>query len=264
MPWALGPPSWADKIVGLFLCYGTFIMGKISVFVDESGDYGKLGRELINSNVSYQDNFYIVSFVFHEQTEDIFKSLANINHLYSDYEVMTNDVKQYIHFGPLIRRENNFYKQFSPETIRKIIISFSRFLQYTNIYCYVIVLDKREVHSQKEFEQYFIDKLNIMFINNRNIFRRNQTAIEYYDSGQAWVKHIIAKGIEPHFVQNDRRMHVNPANYRLFQACDFLCTIKLIEIKRKAEIYSGIEKTIFNDKKVFKRILNIIKDKSLY
>ena len=163
----------------------------------------------------------------------------------------------------MIRRKNGFYKQFPTDIIRKIFFEFSRFLKYSNIRCFLIVLDKRTVQNQKEFEEYFINELKRFFVKNRNYFKDSQTAIEYYDSGQKWVKHIIEKGVEPYFLSNDKRMHINPANYRLFQMCDFLCTIKLIELKRKVEKYSGIEKAVFNDKKAFKRILNIIKEKTL-
>lgn len=237
-------------------------MGIISVFTDESGDLGALGKFFDIATAQFQDRYYIISFVFHEQSKSINDSLIKLNHYYSMFEDSV-DNKKYIHFGPLIRREDNFYKTFTIEDVRKIFFAFAGFIKNSDIRCYTIVLDKRNVNSENEFKNYFINEINNMFIRNYHFFNRNNTAIEYYDSGQKIVKKIIEESVIKQFGNNDMRMNINPRQYRLFQACDFLCTIKLIELKRKAGKYSGIEKLVFNDKKSFRRILDIIKDKSL-
>lgn len=79
---------------------------KLSVFIDESGDLGGYNEVT---------EFYVISFVFHDQNNDISGQI----------EKLTNSMKQYsnepfaIHTEPLIRREE-MYEEMLPEDRRNI------------------------------------------------------------------------------------------------------------------------------------------------
>ena len=70
-------------------------MSELSVFIDESGDFGdsKDGRD-----------YYLVTFVFHDQKDNISE---NIKRLDESIKYMNLDV-EYIHTGPIIRKEGIF------------------------------------------------------------------------------------------------------------------------------------------------------------
>jgi len=68
---------------------------ELSVFIDESGDFG-----LYESHLP----FYLVTLLFHDQSVDISE---NINHL--NDKVRQAGLPNYtVHAGPLIRRENEY------------------------------------------------------------------------------------------------------------------------------------------------------------
>lgn len=66
-------------------------MSELSIFVDESGDFGK-----VENNSPY----YLVSLVFHNQTDDIYQPITALENALSYVETE----QKYIHTGPLIRR----------------------------------------------------------------------------------------------------------------------------------------------------------------
>lgn len=81
---------------------------KLSVFIDESGDLGEYNEVT---------DFYVISFVFHDQNNDISGQI----------EKLTNSMKQYsdepfaIHTEPLIRREE-MYQSYKITRKRRIDI----------------------------------------------------------------------------------------------------------------------------------------------
>ena len=75
-------------------------MRELSIFVDESGDFGPY---------KLHSPFYIVTLVFHEQSTDI---STNINHL-NDKIRWCGLPETPVHTGPLIRKENE-YSNLSP------------------------------------------------------------------------------------------------------------------------------------------------------
>lgn len=68
-------------------------MRELSVFCDESGDFGRLTAHA---------PFYLVSLVFHEQMDSIYENVASFERAVSGHE-MGSLVP--VHTAPLIRRE---------------------------------------------------------------------------------------------------------------------------------------------------------------
>ena len=81
-------------------------MKVLSIFVDESGDFGPY---------SSHSPYYIVSMVFHNQANDISGNVAKLNE-----ELNNLGLKEHVvHTEPLIRREEN-YRNMSPNERRAI------------------------------------------------------------------------------------------------------------------------------------------------
>ena len=70
-------------------------MGKLSIFIDESGDFGEIKE---------RPAYYLVTFVFHDQNKNIDKQVQKLE---GSMRTAGFDV-EYIHAGPVIRREEVF------------------------------------------------------------------------------------------------------------------------------------------------------------
>ena len=80
-------------------------MNELSIFVDESGDFGVY---------DYRSPYYIISLVFHAQNNDI---QSDLNRLESELNYLGLP-EHCVHAGPIIRSENE-YKELSLEDRRK-------------------------------------------------------------------------------------------------------------------------------------------------
>ena len=78
---------------------------ELSVFVDESGDFGEY---------DYHAPYYIISLVFHNQSHDIQFDLSHFN----DELAYLNLSNHCVHAGPIIRSEEE-YKGMSLDERRK-------------------------------------------------------------------------------------------------------------------------------------------------
>jgi hypothetical protein len=68
-------------------------MKELSIFVDESGDFGEY---------DYHSPYYIITMVFHNQENDIAHHIHKFN---TELELLGFDPHHCVHNGPIIRRE---------------------------------------------------------------------------------------------------------------------------------------------------------------
>ena len=102
MGWSEDPgPSTAGQALAFF------IMKELSVFVNESGDFGQY---------DYHSPYYILSFDFHDQEADITSALDILNQKLYSLGLGTAA----IHTGPVIRQEE-IYNAIDLDTRRKIM-----------------------------------------------------------------------------------------------------------------------------------------------
>ena len=109
-------------------------MSELSVFIDESGDFGEY---------SIQPAYYLVTFVFHDQRQDI---TTNIQHL---EESVSNSGFQldYIHTGPVIRREEVF-DSYTIDERRKLIYKMLNFVVASPISHLTVCIDRRQAQDK--------------------------------------------------------------------------------------------------------------------
>lgn len=112
-------------------------MKELSVFVDESEDFGEYEKHA---------PYYIVTMVFHDQDTDIATNISTLNNALKQIEYGDG---QAIHTGPLIRRERP-YQFFYPNERRAISSLPSTKMQQSVLQCTLNNLERsgtREDHS---------------------------------------------------------------------------------------------------------------------
>ena len=105
-------------------------MKEISIFIDESGDFGKLNP---------RSPYYIVTMVFHNQTNDISACLDSLEQelTYLGYP------HHCLHAGPIVRMEN----EFEHEDIvirRKLLMKLMGFIRKIKIKHKSFFIDRRD------------------------------------------------------------------------------------------------------------------------
>ena len=89
-------------------------MKDLSVFVDESGDFGPY---------DYHTPYYIVTLVFHDQDMDVTDAIRHFERSLTEMDLPAQHI---VHAGPLIRREE-LYLNMSVDERKKISIEHLTF-----------------------------------------------------------------------------------------------------------------------------------------
>lgn len=228
-------------------------MKRLNIFVDESGSITPLGKE-IDKKVFFSDKYYIVSLIFaYDNDEHIQNTISRMKKLKDILKTV-----EPIHYGPLIRRDNDYYKQFTKEEVWKAFVETSYIISSSPIRYMTIVLDKSKISSVKEFEDYFINNFENAYYGS-SFFKEINDIKVYYDGGQACVVKFIKQGLYKCFPKyEDVLFNKKPNDYVLLQLADFICTIKLIDMKRNNNCSLNCEKRVFDNPKKYKKY---IKDK---
>ena len=97
-------------------------MGKLSIFIDESGDFGEIKE---------RPAYYLVTFVFHDQNKNIDKQVLKLE---ESVKAAGFDV-EHIHTGPVIRREEIF-AGYSIDERRKLLYKMLNFVNACVLFDY--------------------------------------------------------------------------------------------------------------------------------
>ena len=205
-------------------------MKELSVFIDESGDFGAY---------KYYSPFYIVTLVFHDQSEDITK---NINHL--DSKIRDYGMPDYtIHTGPLIRREDEFFSLSILER-KRIFNAIYNFARTSKIKYHSIIVEKKQCVEDIDLVIKITKQLSAFLNEQVELLMGYDRVVCYYDYGQRELTHILVTAFNT-VLNNVEFKKVAPANYKLFQAADLLCTMELLLIKVDRKKLSKSELTFF-------------------
>jgi hypothetical protein len=222
-------------------------MRELSVFVDESGDFGLY---------DYHSRFYIVSLVFHNQSMDISE---NIRHLDAKLQ-QTGFVDYTVHTGPLIRRENEYEHLYLIERKRifNIIYNFAR---TTSVTYHTLVVDKKCLVENIDLNFRLAKQLSIFLNEHLETFTNYDRIVVYYDYGQRELTSILVSVFST-VLSNVEFKKILPANYKLLQAADMFCTMELLSLKAEEKLLSKSELNFFTSaKKLRKAYLNALQKK---
>ena len=224
-------------------------MKELSIFIDESGDFGEY---------DYRCPYYIISMIMHDQSYDISADLEKLERELN-YIGYPNHC---VHAGPIIRQEQE-YRFESLEVRQKIMKKMMSFLRKIDIKCKTVYIEKKHISDEVEAAGKLAKQLSLFLRNNMAHFSSYDTVKVYYDNGQIELNNILSSVFNI-FLDNVEFRKVIPSDYRLFQIADLVCTLQLLELKCKNHLLSNSEKRFFeNDRTLKKNYIKPLKQKML-
>ena len=209
----------------------------LSVFIDESGDFGEFEKHA---------PYYIVSMVLHDQRVDINNNIQEF-----DRHLQELNIKEHsVHVGPLIRRESNEYKYLKIEERKKIFNALFHFARKVDFKYFYVIVPKHECKDIIELHSKVSRLISDKIKDNLSFFEDFNKKIIYYDNGQVELTKIITSVFNTLFVDVEFRK-VMPIDYKLFQVADLICTLMLL--KEKGGCFTKSEIQFFKSEREFKK-----------
>ena len=222
-------------------------MNELSIFIDESGDFGEY---------DYRSPYYLISMVFHDQEKDISNDLISLDERFR-YMGLENFC---VHAGPIIRMENE-HKYNDIETRKKILKMMMAFIRHLDIKAHTVFIEKKHIGDEVEAVGKLSKELSRFVRDNLEFFYSFDVIKVYYDNGQVQVSKIISSVFNS-LLDNVEFRKVMPADYRLFQVADVICTVKYLELKMKDKNLSKQELTFFsNERTLTKNYIKPVREK---
>ena len=221
----------------------------LSVFIDESGDFGEYDTKT---------PYYIVTMVMHNQDVDI---NSRINELTEHIFQLGYD-DHAIHTGPLIRRES-IYINDEIEKRRALFNSLFHFTRKLDINYICAIIKKSECADNIQLTMKISKEISNALKRNEAFYREYKRIIIYYDNGQVELTKIITSVFSTLFSDVEFR-RVQPVEYKLFQVADLICTLELVLKKAQNNSFSNSEILFFGSTREFnKNIYKYIEKKKL-
>lgn len=218
-------------------------MKELSIFVDESGDFGEY---------STHSPYYVIALVLHDQGINLSNAIKVL-----DSELEKLNVQDFcIHTEPLIRKEES-YRNMDASERRTILTKLFYFATKIDIKFMTFVYEKKSFKEslQKDslkLESKIVKDMNLFIQCNKDYFERYNKVILYYDNGQKNITRILNTVLATNFNEYDIRK-VLPKDYKLFQVADLICTLELIKNKIEINNLSKSETLIFHSKKELRK-----------
>lgn len=205
-------------------------MKELSVFIDESGDFGE---------ITERPAYYLVTLLFHDQKNDI---TSNVKRLEDSTKNSGFDF-EYIHTGPVIRREEVF-SGLSIDERRKLLFKMLNFIISSPITYEVAVVNRKEAPDKISLSGRLGREISNVIEKHKAFFDSFDKIIVYYDNGQIELGAILNTVFSIHFSNVEFRK-AEPQKYRLLQAADFICSMELLRIKKNENRLSKSEQQFF-------------------
>ena len=205
-------------------------MKELSVFINESGDFGE---------ITEQPAYYLVTLLFHAQKNEI---ASNVKKLEDSTKNSGFDF-EYIHTGPVIRREDVF-SRLSIDERRKLLFKMLNFIVGSPITYEMAVVNRKEAPDKISLSGRLGREISNVIVKHKAFFDGFHKIIVYYDNGQIELGAILNTVFSIHFSNVEFRK-AEPQKYRLLQAADFICSMELLKIKKSENRLSKSEKQFF-------------------
>ena len=214
-------------------------MSHLSIFVDESGDFGPYERHC---------PFYLFTFVFHDQSRSIEEPLQRLQ---NDLVSMGMDAQHCFHAGPMIRREED-YQFLTVQQRRKLLNRLTAFVRLSGVTYHSFLAEKRENADTISLTRTLTKQLTWFLRENLSFFQSFDQITIYYDNGQTELTKILVTVFTILIPEADFRK-VLPSQYRLFQAADLICTLELAAKKEETHQLSKSEENFFGNARDMKK-----------
>lgn len=205
-------------------------MRELSIFIDESGDFGDLKE---------RPSYYLVSMVFHDQSLSIENDVKKLE---ESIKTSGFDI-EYIHTGPVIRRESVF-ENYSLDDRRKLLYKILNFYNKSQITHDTVIVNRKEAPDKISLSGRLAKEIKNMIMKHQEYFDAFDKIIVYYDNGQSELSSILNAVFSLLFNDVEFRK-AEPQKYRLLQVADFICSMELLQIKRNENRLSKSETQFF-------------------
>jgi len=140
----------------------------LSIFIDESGDFGEYATH---------SPYYWVTMVFHDQSVDISLPMSALDNtiLNSGYHIHA------IHVGPLIRRESPYLYDMIQQR-KKLLNALSFFTRSVDIRYHTFVVSKHECPDIISLTERLSTQVSAFFKTNLEYFLDYDKVLVYYDN----------------------------------------------------------------------------------
>ena len=206
-------------------------MKELSIFVDESGDFGPYEAH---------SPFYIFTLIFHNQANSIANEIQFLENGLSELGLPKNHC---FHVGPIIRREED-YQNYSITERRKFLNKILSFAKNVNVSYATFITEKKHMSDSLDLTVALTKKLSSFIREHYTYFMAFERIVVYYDNGQVELGKLLASVFLTMLPQVEFKK-VLPADYRLFQMADLVCTMELIYMKEDKNILSKSEMAFF-------------------
>lgn len=210
-------------------------MRELSIFIDESGDFGSFQKH---------SPFYVVSLLFHDQQAQIVHSLDAIHDALRERGLSPGHA---IHTGPLIRREQD-YRWLSladRRSLFRVLVDFVRVCEVTH---HSWVFSKRELGDGDRLVSAISRELGALIRSSYEYFSSWDRVVIYYDNGQKELTKVV-NSVFSALLSTAEVRKVAPSDYSLFQAADLCCTLALLRRKMETVGLSTSERDFFSTRK---------------
>ena len=201
-------------------------MKELSLLIDESGDFGET-RDV--------RDYYLVTFVFHDQSKNI---SAEIQKLEESMRLLKHSI-EYIHTGPIIRKEDIF-ESYPLDERRRMIYTIFNFAMKCPVQYYTIAIKRKEASDRVQLSGKLGKAINQMLTDHREFIDSFDKVIVYYDGGQKELSSIL-NAIFSFQLSSVEFRKADPREYKLLQVADFFCSIELLKIKREESRLSRVK-----------------------
>ena len=218
----------------------------LSVFIDESGDFGPFRTH---------SPYYFVAMVFHDQGVDIRKNID----AFETHLTNLGYACHAVHTGPLIRRESVYASDFV-EDRKRLYNALFNFVRKLDIQYASAMVRKAECTGELALISKVSSALASILRDNSEFLNRFERIVVYYDNGQVELTKILTSVFHTLYTQVEFRK-VRPVDYKLFQVADLICTTELLAEK---PVFSRSELDFFGNKRDFcKNYLKAIRKKRI-
>ncbi|MBR5338089.1 MAG: DUF3800 domain-containing protein [Lachnospiraceae bacterium] len=211
----------------------------LSIFIDESGDFGDF--QAISP-------YYMVAMVLHEQSVDISSNIIALDQKIRDLGFPPHA----IHTGPIIRKESLYEQYDDPSDRRRLLNALYHFTRKLDIHYLCPYIKKTEQDDFIQINAKLSREIASQLRAHKDYFDSFDRIIIYYDNGQSALTKILTSVFSTLFINVDFR-RVRPADYKLFQVADLICTWELLALKAKTNSFSTSERNMFESEREFMR-----------
>lgn len=214
-------------------------MKELSIFIDESGDFGDSRTHAPH---------YLIAAIFHDQSMPIRSDLLRLERYLRTIGLPPDF---YVHVGPAIRREGG-YRSMSLEARKKLVYRTFAFFRSVPVTYKTFWVEKKYADGPTKIAAMLRNQIKDFITENYSTLQKYNKVKIYYDGGQAEVARVLRATFKSALASVTIK-NAAPADYRLSQVADLICSLKLIEVKLKNGKLTKSERFFFRSGTEFRK-----------